>query len=81
MYYGALLRSSGGESALVAGSPAEKAGLKESDIILEIDGVRVSQDNTPGDLISRKRIGDTIKMKVLRGASELEIKAVLEERK
>ncbi|MEK7085213.1 MAG: trypsin-like peptidase domain-containing protein [Patescibacteria group bacterium] len=79
--YGALLRSSGGESALVAGSPAEKAGLKESDIILEIDGVRVSQDNTPGDLISRKRIGDTIKMKVLRGASELELKAILEERK
>lgn len=79
--YGALLRSSGGESAVLPGSPAEGAGLKEGDIILEIDGVRVTQNNTPGDLISRKRIGDTIRIKVLRGASELELTAVLEERK
>lgn len=79
--YGALLRSSEGESAILAGSPAEKAGLKEGDIILEIDGVRVTQDNTPGDLISRKRIGDTIKLKVLRGTAETQLSAVLQERK
>ncbi len=79
--YGALLRSLGGENAVLAGSPAEGAGLKEGDIILSIDGVKITQDNTPGDLISRKRIGDTIQVRVLRAGKELTLPVILGERK
>ena len=79
--YGALLSASGSEPAVIAGGPGEKAGLKEGDIVLEFGGVKVGQDNTLGDLISRKRAGDRVRVKVLRGDKEIIIEATLEERK
>ena len=79
--YGALLSASGGEPAVIAGGPGEKAGLKEGDIVLEFGGVKVGQDNTLGDLISRKRVGDRVRIKALRGDKEIIIEATLEERK
>jgi serine protease Do len=79
--YGALLTSSGSESAVIAGSPAEKAGLKEGDIVLEFGGVKIDENNTLGDLISKKAVGDKVSLKVLRGTQELNIEIILEEHK
>lgn len=79
--HGALLQSSQSEPAVLPHSPAASAGLKEGDIILEFDGVKITQDNTLGDLISQKRVGQKVKLKVLREGKTLEIEAILEERK
>lgn len=68
-------------SAIVAGSPAEKAGLKSGDIITEINGEKVTSKNIIGDIIQKYNVGDTITLKVLRGSDTLEIKVILEERK
>lgn len=51
--------------AVIPGSPADKAGILENDIILELDGVKINQDNDFASLIRSKKVGDTISLKVL----------------
>ncbi|MGB9609320.1 MAG: S1C family serine protease, partial [Minisyncoccia bacterium] len=79
--FGALIiREIFGEPAIIPNSCAEKAGLKEYDIILEIDGEKITEQNTLNDILSVKNVGDEIKLKVLRDNKEIEIKIKLEER-
>ena len=56
--------------ALVAGSPAEKAGLRVNDIILSVAGESVTLANPlPAALMKFKR-GDAFEMTILRDGSE-----------
>jgi len=75
--YGALIDFDGKNPAIVSGSPAERAGLKKGDIILEINGQKITEDNTLGSVISRFSPGDTIDLKILRDNKELNLKVVL----
>lgn len=79
--YGALLvAGENGESgAVVVGSPAEKAGLKAGDIILEIDGTRIDKDHSLASLITKHKVGETIRLKYLRDGKEVVVSIVLEE--
>jgi S1-C subfamily serine protease len=56
------------EGALVEGvtpnSPAEKAGLKKGDLILSVDGTTVDARNPLADLVSSKKVGDTVTLSV-----------------
>ena len=80
--YGALIvRESLGEKAIVKDSAAEKAGLKEYDIILEIDGEKISEENPLADILQKYKIGDEITSKVLREGKEINLKIKLEEKK
>ncbi len=67
------------EVAVVPGSAADKAGLKEGDIILEVDGEEVSLQNSLAKIIQEHKPGDKIVLRVLRGEQELIIEAVLGE--
>lgn len=67
--------------AVIPSSPADKAGLVENDIILEVDGVEVDENNSLADIIGKHNVGDTLTMKVLHRGSEETIKVTLEERK
>ena len=49
-----------------AGGAAQRAGLKQGDIILEVDGTPVGSANQLQSLIARKRVGDEIHLKVFR---------------
>ncbi|QQS20579.1 MAG: PDZ domain-containing protein [Candidatus Moraniibacteriota bacterium] len=66
--------------AVVPGSPADKAGIVENDIILEIDGTKMNADNQLGDVVGRKRAGDTILMKIWHKGETKEIRVTLEDR-
>jgi len=59
-------------------SPAEKAGLKVGDVIVEADGVRVETQRDLSELIQNKEKGDKIKVEFLRDKKkrsvEIEIK-------
>ena len=71
-----------GESgvAVAAGSPAQTAGLKDGDIILEIGGQKLDQKNSLARVIAKYNPGDKVKLKVKRGGAEIELEATLGER-
>lgn len=58
-------------------SAAEKAGIKENDVILEVDGKKTNNVSEVQEIIGRKRPGDEIKVKVNREGKEREFKVVL----
>jgi len=58
-------------AAVVPGSPAEEAGLKRGDIILEIDGEAVNSPLNLHEAIQAKEPGDTIEVILQRGSERL----------
>ena len=80
--YGALIvRENLGESAIVKNSPADKAGLKEYDIILECNGKKINEESPLAELLQEQSIGAEITLKVLREGKKINTKVKLEERK
>ncbi len=67
--------------AVVPGSPADKAGLQENDIIFEINGARLSINHSLAQEIARHKPGDTITLKILRKGGEKTVNITLEELK
>ncbi|MBI4991784.1 MAG: trypsin-like peptidase domain-containing protein [Candidatus Harrisonbacteria bacterium] len=67
--------------AVIPGTPAAKAGVKPKDIILECNDEKINRDKTIQDFLEKLSVGDILKMKILRGKKQLEIKVLLAERK
>ena len=63
---------------VVAGSPAEKAGLRPRDILLGIDGRRIGNSNAVRSYVSLKQAGDRIELKVVRGQKEMTVPISIE---
>lgn len=79
--YGVLIIKGGGEEpAVVSGSAAEKAGLKEGDIILEFNYEKIITEKTLADIIVNYNPGDKVALKILRDNREQIIYATLDER-
>ena len=80
--YGALImRERLGESAIMKGSVAEKIGLQEFDIILEIENEKITEKNSITDVLEKFKIGDELTVKILRKKREIKAKIKLEEKK
>lgn len=62
---------------VVKNSPADKAGIKEGDIIIEIDGKKVDDALQLPKMIAMLKPGTTIIAKVIRDKKENEIKIVI----
>lgn len=63
---------------VVPQSPADKAGLKEQDIITALDNVQITEEN--GELsamLAKKKVGESVKLTVWRDTKVLELNAVL----
>jgi len=79
--YGALIiAGEQGEPAVTKDSAADKAGLKEKDIILEFGGKKINQDNSLAKIIRKYSPGDKVRLRVLSGGKEKTIQIVLDER-
>ncbi|MDQ2673396.1 MAG: trypsin-like peptidase domain-containing protein [Chloroflexota bacterium] len=76
--YGALIGRRDGP-AIVEGSPAEAAGLRDGDIIVGLDGETLSEDRDLASLILPYDPGDTVTLRVLRGNTATEIEVTLGE--
>ncbi|MDD5396720.1 MAG: trypsin-like peptidase domain-containing protein [Candidatus Moranbacteria bacterium] len=67
--------------AVIPGSPADKAGIGENDIILEINGQKLDQTNQLGDVIAKYNVGDTVTLKIWHKGNINDVQVKLEERK
>ncbi len=67
--------------AVVPNSPADKAGVKENDIITALNDNRLTEEKDLQDLIQRCAVGDEIQLTVLRKNETLNLKTKLVERK
>jgi S1-C subfamily serine protease len=64
---------------LVEGGPAESAGLRAGDIILEINGTAVQEPNDIEKSLAKHKPTDTATIKILRGRKPLSLPVKLEE--
>jgi len=79
--YGALIiRGSNNEIPVVPGSAADKAGIVENDIILEVNGQKIDEDHSLVRELSKYNPGDEVELKVYHDGDEKTVKVKLEER-
>lgn len=67
--------------AVVPGSPADKAGISENDIILEINGQKIDTKHQLGDMIAKYNVGDSVTLKIWHKGEEKTVQVKLEERR
>ncbi len=78
--YGALIvKGTEDDPGVIAGSPAEKAGLAELDIVLEVGGQRIDEEHSLTSALQQYRVNDTVELKVLSGTEERIVSVTLEE--
>ena len=78
--YGVLVKpgTTASDLAVIPGSPADKAGIVENDIILEIDGTKIDDKNSLASLVRGKNVGDVINLKILHKGTEKTVQVTLE---
>jgi serine protease Do len=59
------------------GSPAKKAGLQPDDIIIALDGQKITSGNVLTRTVAMKRPGSSSNLTVLRGGKQQEVKVLL----
>jgi serine protease Do len=64
-----------------AGDPADKAGLKSGDIVTEINGKKIKDMHELLMMIAGFRVGETVKVKIIRDGQEKELSITVAERK
>lgn len=67
-----------GQPSILPDSPAERAGLKEKDIIVSINGTAIDEKNSLVSVLGRFSVGDTVDMKIIRDGKEQNISVKLE---
>ena len=67
----------GSGTSIVKGSPADKAGVKEKDIILKINDDTIGDKSNMSSVIGQYRPGDEVTLTVLRSGKEVILKAKL----
>lgn len=70
-----------GELAVIPGSPADQAGIKENDIITYFNDIRIDQNQTLASLMLKSSPGEEVSLKILRASKEFTLKLKLGEMK
>jgi serine protease Do len=70
-----------GRSAILPGSAAEKAGIREADIILEMNNALINEKMGLEDILEKVKIGEEVPLKILRNGKEEYLSFVAEERR
>lgn len=75
---GALIKTDSKQSAVVSGGPADRAGVREGDIIVQINDKKVGERGGLGSIVSEYLPGETIKLTVIRDSKPVEIQLTLD---
>lgn len=74
---GALVVAGPQGNAVTPGSAADEAGIQEGDILLRLDGTKITTENNLGSLIRNHDVGDTITITILRNGERQQVTATL----
>jgi serine protease Do len=66
--------------SIVAGGPAEKAGIKVKDVIKKVDDTEITNRFMLGKLVNAKKAGETVTLQILRGDEKLSLKVEISKR-
>uniref|UniRef100_A0A7V0Z7C4 Probable periplasmic serine endoprotease DegP-like n=1 Tax=candidate division WOR-3 bacterium TaxID=2052148 RepID=A0A7V0Z7C4_UNCW3 len=66
---------------VIANSPADNAGIKEGDVIIEYDGNKVTDVQSFRIMVASTAPGKTVKLKLIRNSREMELKVKIGEMK
>jgi serine protease Do len=64
---------------VVKGGPAEKAGIRRGDIIIEYDGKKVKDVGNLRNMVAESAVGTTVPVTILRGGKEYGLKVMIAE--
>ncbi len=72
-----VVPSSNGQPSIIAGSPAEKAGLAEKDIITKVNNLSIDQKTSLTAALSQFKVGDNVSLTVIRGGKTITLNTTL----
>lgn len=75
-----VVREALGEHPVIKGSAAEKAGVKEWDIITECNGEKITSKNPLANILQKCKIGSQTTLSVLREGKRKDLTVTLEEK-
>jgi serine protease Do len=79
--HGAWVTGDNGQPAVVAGSAADKAGIKNGDIITQVDNQSVDANHSLAWILKNYNPGDTVHMKLLSNGQTKDITVILGQNK
>jgi serine protease Do len=74
---GAYITSGDNQPAVVGGSPAAQAGLKDHDVITKVNNITIDDKTSLTSALSKSKVGDTVNLTIDRLGKTLHIKATL----
>lgn len=75
---GAYIASSlGNGSSVIAGGPADQAGIKEGDVITAVDGTKIGQTVSLTSLLGKHVPGDKVNLTIERGGNNQQVQVTL----
>jgi serine protease Do len=75
---GAYITSGSGQEAVVSGSPADKAGLKNHDVITKVNNIKIDDKISLTAALSRFKVGDKVTLTVVRDGKAITKQASLQ---
>ncbi|MDP2598953.1 MAG: trypsin-like peptidase domain-containing protein [Candidatus Liptonbacteria bacterium] len=80
--YGAFVIGEGqNDPGVIPGSPAEKAGLREKDLVLEFNSKRLDREHPIQDFLETMNVGEDVELLVMREGNKFKSTMTLAERK
>lgn len=76
-----ILKGAKGEAGVTPGSPADKAGLKEGDVIVALGGVKITEDTSLIGELQKHQVGEKVSVDIIRDGKPMTLSIVLEERR
>jgi len=63
--------------SVVPGSPADKSGIQERDVITAVDGTKVDQNHSLTSLLDKYQPGDQVSLTIIRGSDTKQVSVTL----